>query len=109
MQIETGLLIIALLTSLSGSLVRAFYEINNKTYNRTKLLFIIITSIAIGFVNYEVVTNLEVQQWAGVFGVVGGLIGISLVKAVIENMPKMILNKIDQLLGGRGDRDKWDT
>lgn len=106
MQIETGLLVIALLTSLSGSLVRAFYEVNNKTYNRTKLLFIIITSIAIGFVIYEIVINLDVRQWTGVFGVVGGLIGISLVKAVIENMPKMILNKIDSLLGGRGGKGK---
>lgn len=104
MQIEATLLIIALLTSLSGSLVRAFYEINNKNYNRTKLLFIIITAISIGFVNYEIVTNLEMTQWTGVFGVVGGIIGISLVKAVVENVPNMVLRKIELILGGKLDK-----
>jgi len=103
MQIELELLIIALVTSLTGSLVRAFYEINNKTYTRTKLLFIIITALAIAFLDYEIVTNFDIKHWAGVFGVVGGIIGIGLVKAAIEKMPNMVLNKVNRLLGGRNE------
>jgi flagellar biosynthesis protein FliQ len=103
MQIELELLIIALVTSLTGSLVRAFYEINNKTYTRTKLLFIIITALAIAFLDYEIVTNFNIQHWAGVFGVVGGIVGIGLVKAAIEKMPNMVLDKVNRLLGGRNE------
>lgn len=102
-NIDVWLLITALTTSMVGALVRAFYEINNKTYTRTKLAFILITAIAIGFINYEAVQLLNIVGWVSIFGVVGGIAGISLVKAIIENLPNIVLDKVNRLLGGRNE------
>lgn len=102
-NIDIWLLITALTTSMVGALVRAFYEINNKTYTRTKLAFILITAIAIGFINYEAVQLLNIVGWVSIFGVVGGIAGISLVKSIIENLPNIVLDKVNRMLGGNND------
>lgn len=103
MELEYNVLLIALVTSLIGSLVRAFYEINNKTNNRTKLMFIIITAFAIAFLDYELTINFDIRGWVGIIGIVGGIIGIGLVKVAIEKMPDIILDKVNRMLGGRNE------
>lgn len=106
----------ALTTAMVGSLVRAFYEINNKTYTRAKLAFILITAIAIGFINYEVVLLLDIEGWVGIIGVVSGIAGIGIVKSVVENLPNIVLDKVNRFLGGRNElynsnnrRDGYDN
>lgn len=103
MELEYNVLAIALITSLVGSLVRAFYEINNKTNNRTKLMFIIITAFAIAFLDYEITINFDIKGWVGIIGIVGGIIGIGLVKVAIEKMPDIVLDKVNRMLGGRNE------
>lgn len=103
MELEYNVLAIALITSLVGSLVRAFYEINNKTNNRTKLMFIIITAFAIAFLDYELTINFDIRGWVGIIGIVGGIIGIGLVKVAIEKMPDIVLDKVNRMLGGRNE------
>jgi hypothetical protein len=103
MELEYNVLAIALITSLVGSLVRAFYEINNHTNSRTKLMFIIITAFAIAFLDYELSINFDIRGWVGIIGIVGGIIGIGLVKVAIEKMPDIVLDKVNRMLGGRGE------
>jgi hypothetical protein len=39
----------------------------------------------------------------GIIGIVGGIIGIGLVKVAIEKMPDIVLDKVNRMLGGRGE------
>lgn len=109
MTIETELLIIALVTTFIGSIVRAVYEIKNKTHNRIKMVFIIVTSLVMGILTYETVRNFDLRQWIGIFGVLGGISGIGIIDSLVEKLPSILMDKLNRILGGRnetyGDND----
>lgn len=98
MEINYIMLSIVVISNIVGALVRVFFEINNDTHTKSKSVLTFVASFAMMFVAYEIIINFDLEKWVGLIGVLSGIVGISLVKIVIEEVPEMVLSKLENIL-----------
>tara|TARA_R110000772_G_scaffold100223_2_gene200404 strand:- start:5371 stop:5691 length:321 start_codon:yes stop_codon:yes gene_type:complete len=96
MVIDVKLIVIAFITVTIGSIVRVLHE-NEKEKEKIKLknvALIYACSLAIGWLCYTLSIIYNIEDWIGVFGIVGGIISIDLVNLVIEYLPSLIKKRL---------------
>ena len=94
MVIDVKLILIAFITVTIGAIVRVLHEKEKEKIKLKNVSLIYACSLAIGWLCYTLAIIYKVEDWIGVFGIVGGIISIDLVNLVIEYLPTLIKKRI---------------
>lgn len=102
-MLETRELLIIIIASVIGSIVRITFEWKNKTITLPKVVLIVFCAAVIGYLIQGELLYLKVNKgingmhFIGHFCVVGGIIAIDIINIFIEVIPKFITKIIQAI------------
>jgi hypothetical protein len=102
MEININSILIVLITSSIGAIVRILHENEKERIKNRKIFLIYACSLAIGYLCYELAINYDKENWLGFSGILGGLISVDLVTLIIEKLPEIIKNKLTKKIKENG-------
>lgn len=96
-----GLIIIAFITTAAGTCTRIVIEFQKQKVNNKRLLLIGLSSLVVGYVNFELMRRFSHIHFLGVTSVLLAMISVDLVLIFVRDAPNIFKERLKDLI------NKW--